>query len=133
MKIETMPTRSAHGHWCTSGYTQPKKYKASCLTSVKHQAHEWVHKLSGILNEALGYEKQLPEREPHRLEALAECPSLAFIIDGTQRHINRPQDKAERKQYYSGKQKTFTVKNNIISQRHGKVVFLSNTYEGKKT
>ncbi|MBD3887132.1 transposase family protein, partial [Phormidium tenue FACHB-886] len=47
------------------------------------QAHEWVHKLSGVLNSALGYEKQLPEREPHRLEAvLQQCPSLEFIIDG---------------------------------------------------
>jgi hypothetical protein len=97
------------------------------------QAHEWVHKLSGVLNQALGYEKQLPEREPHRLEGvLAECPGLEFIIDGTERRINRPKDKAERKQYYSGKKKTFSVKNNIISQRQGKVVFLSDIYEGKK-
>ncbi|MEP0870686.1 transposase family protein [Trichocoleus desertorum AS-A10] len=56
---------------------------------------------------------------------MAQCPSLEFIIDGTERRINRPKDKTERKQYYSGKKKTFTVKNNIISQRRGKVVFLS--------
>lgn len=85
------------------------------------QAHEWVHKLSQVLNQALGYERQLPER-----------PSLEFIIDGTERCLNRPQDKAERKHYYSGKKKAFTVKNNVISQRRGKVVFLSDTYEGKK-
>ena len=97
------------------------------------QAHEWVHKLSQVLNQTLGYEKQLPEREPHRLEAVLNvCPSLEFIIDGTERCINRPQDKAERKHYYSGKKKAFTVKNNVISQRRGKVVFLSDTYEGKK-
>ncbi|WP_225938307.1 helix-turn-helix domain-containing protein [Leptothermofonsia sichuanensis] len=30
------------------------------------QANEWVHKLTGVLNQALGYEKQLPEREPSR-------------------------------------------------------------------
>lgn len=97
------------------------------------QAHEWVHKLSGVLNTALGYEKQLPEREPHRLEAvLQQYPSLEFIIDGTERRINRPQDKEEQKQYYSGKKKAHTVKNNVISHRRGKVVFLSDTYEGKK-
>ena len=28
------------------------------------QAHEWVHKLTRVLNQALGDEKQLPEREP---------------------------------------------------------------------
>jgi hypothetical protein len=63
---------------------------------------------------------------------LNACPSLEFIIDGPERCINRPQDKAERKHYYSGKKKAFTVKNNVISQRRGKVVFLSDTYEGKK-
>jgi hypothetical protein len=97
------------------------------------QAHEWVHKLSGVLNVALGYENQLPEREPHRLEAvLQQYPSLEFIIDGTERRINRPKDKDDQKQYYSGKKKAHTVKNNVISVRRGKVVFLSDTYEGKK-
>jgi len=97
------------------------------------QAHEWVHKLSGVLNAALGYEKQLPEREPHRLEAvLQQCPSLEFLIDGTERRINRPKDKEDQKQYYSGKKKAHTVKNNVITHRRGKVVFLSDTYEGKK-
>jgi hypothetical protein len=97
------------------------------------QAHAWVHKLSAVLNTALGYEKQLPEREPHRLEVvLQQCPSLEFIIDGTERRINRPKDKDDQNQYYSGKQKGHSVKNNVISHRGGKVVFLSDTYEGKK-
>lgn len=97
------------------------------------QAHEWVHKLSELLNAALGYEKQLPEREPHRLEAvLQQCPSLEFIIDGTERRINRPKHKDDQKQYYSGKKKAHTVKNNVITHRRGKVVFLSDTFEGKK-
>jgi hypothetical protein len=60
------------------------------------------------------------------------CPSLEFIIDGTERRINRPKDKEERKEHYSGKKKTFTVKNNVITQRGGKVLYLSDTYEGKK-
>lgn len=97
------------------------------------QAHEWVHKLTPILNQALGYEQQLPERSPWRLErVLKECAGLELIIDGTERRIPRPKDKDERKQHYSGKKKTFTVKNLLISQRQGKVLYLSDTYEGKK-
>ena len=97
------------------------------------QANEWVHRLTGVLNQALGSEKQLPEREPAKLvEVLKACPSLEFMMDGTERPINRPQEKADRKTYYSGKKKTHTVKNNIISERGGKVLFLSDTYEGKK-
>lgn len=95
------------------------------------QAWEWIHKLSRILNQALGYEKQLPERAPARLEAiLRECPSLEFMIDGTERPINRPQDPKEQRDYYSGKKKRHSVKNNVITERGGKVVFVSDTYGG---
>jgi hypothetical protein len=96
------------------------------------QACEWIHKLSRILNEALGYEKQLPERQPARLEAvLRECPSLEFLMDGTERPIHRPQDPDRQEHYYSGKKKRHSVKNIVISERGGKVVFLSDTYSGR--
>lgn len=97
------------------------------------QANEWVHRLTGVLNEALGEEHQLPERRAANLETvLSKCPSLEFMIDGTERPINRPKDKDKQKTHYSGKQKRHTVKNNVISERHGKVVYLSGTHEGKK-
>jgi hypothetical protein len=97
------------------------------------QANEWVHRLTRVLNQALGYEPQLPEREPSKLEqVLSACPSLEFIIDGTERPINRPKDKKERQTYYSGKKKAHTLKNNAMTRRGGKVVFPSDTYEGKK-
>jgi hypothetical protein len=96
------------------------------------QACEWIHKLSGILNQALGYEKQLPEREPARLEAvLSACPSLEFLIDGTERPINRPKDPNEQEDVYSGKKKRHSVTNVVISERKGKVLFLSETYGGR--
>jgi hypothetical protein len=97
------------------------------------QANQWIYRLTRVLNQALGYEQQLPEREPVNLEnVLSRCPSLAFIIDGTERRINRPSDKTERKTYYSGKCKAHTVKNLVIAERGGKVRYLSDTYEGKK-
>ena len=55
------------------------------------QANVWIHRLTRVLNQALGYEKQLPEREPANLKAvLNACPSLEFMIDGTERPINLP-------------------------------------------
>ena len=97
------------------------------------QASEWIHRLSGILNQALGYERQLPERRAANLETvLSSCPSLEFIIDGTERVINRPKDTGKQKDYYSGKKKSHTVKNNVIVERGGKVMYLSGTYEGKR-
>lgn len=97
------------------------------------QANEWVHRLTRLLNQSLGEEQQLPERQPWKLaQVLAACSSLEFMLDGTERPINRPKDKEDRKTYYSGKKKAHTIKNNIISEREGKVVFVSDTYEGKK-
>lgn len=97
------------------------------------QANQWVHRLTGVLNQALGDELQLPERRPAKLkDVLSNCPELVFLIDGTERPINRPKDKDEQKTYYSGKKKGHTVKNNVITNRDGKVLYLSDTYEGKK-
>jgi hypothetical protein len=79
------------------------------------QANEWVHRLTEVLNQALGEEQQLPERNPGKLaEVLFACPELEFIIDGTERRINRPKDQAKRDEHYSGKKAT-TVKNNLIT------------------
>ena len=58
------------------------------------QAWDWIHRLTKILNQALGYEKQLPARKNRDIEQiLAACPGLEFIIDGTERPIRRPKDK----------------------------------------
>ena len=99
------------------------------------QANLWVHRLTVILNQALGKEQHLPERKASKLEqVLANCPELEFVIDGTERRINRPQNKVKRDEHYSGKKKTTTVKNNIITERMagGKVIYLSETVEGKR-
>jgi hypothetical protein len=97
------------------------------------QANQWIHRLTGVLHQTLGYEQQLPEREPANLERiLQDCPSLEFMIDGSERRIHRPQDQDDRQTYYSGKRKTHTVKNLVVHDRKGKVRYLSDTYEGKK-
>jgi hypothetical protein len=98
------------------------------------QAWDWIHRLTPILNRALGYEKQLPARKAYDIEqALKMCPALEFIIDGTERPIRRPQDKAKQKANYSGKKKHHTLKNNVVTEKSTKKVkVLSATSEGKK-
>ncbi len=82
------------------------------------QANEWIHRLTGELNQALGEEQHLPERRPAKLSAvLAACPGLEFLMDGTERPLNRPKDNEQQKSQYSGKKKAHTVKNNIITAR----------------
>jgi hypothetical protein len=98
------------------------------------QAWDWIHRLTPILNRALGYEKQLAARKNQAIEQiLAACPGLEFIIDGTERLIRRPKDKKRQESHYSGKKKRHTVKNNMVSdKRTRKIKVLSETCESKK-
>src|SRR5262245_49360439 len=60
-----------------------------------------------------------------------DCATSPFFHDGTERPINRPTDRDEQEFYYSGKQKDHTVKNILLVDTTGYIVFLSDTYEGK--
>ena len=84
---------------------------AACFRMSQGRANEWIHKLSPILEQALGAVQCLPEREPQNLEqVLALCTSVDFIIDGTERLVQRPIDSVERTDQYSGKKKTHAQK-----------------------
>jgi len=55
-----------------------------------------------------------------------------FIIDGTERRIQRPQDSTEQKEQYSGKKKDHTVKNTLIIDIEERLVrYLSQTFAGR--
>ena len=97
------------------------------------RVNEWIHTLSTVLHMALGTAQVLPERDPQNLEqTLALCVSVDFIIDGTERRIQRPQDPVEQQEKYSGKKKDHTVKNNLIVDIDERLVrYLSRTYAGR--
>jgi len=98
------------------------------------QACDWIHALSEVLQQAFAILKVLPERDPTRLAAtLAQSRETKFVIDGTERKIQRPKDDAEQTKYYSGKKHAHTVKNAVIVTLKSRTVkYLSQTYEGKK-
>jgi DDE superfamily endonuclease/Helix-turn-helix of DDE superfamily endonuclease len=97
------------------------------------RANEWLYKLTPILETALGEAQCLPERDPQNLEqVLALCVAVDFMIDGTERPIQRPTDPIEQKDQYSGKKKRHTVKNNLIGDVEDRLVrYLSETYPGR--
>jgi hypothetical protein len=97
------------------------------------QACEWIHRLTPSLNLALGIEHHLPARKPATVtQVLRECRGLEFIIDGTERPIQRPKDKHRQRELYSGKKKRHTVKNVVIvDRRTRKIKALSRTRPGK--
>ena len=64
---------------------------------------------------------------------LGECEGLEFIIDGVERPIQRPKNPERQRQFYSGKKKRHSIKNNLITERRTrKIKGLSTTCEGKK-
>jgi DDE superfamily endonuclease/Helix-turn-helix of DDE superfamily endonuclease len=97
------------------------------------RVNEWIHQLSAVLKMALEKGQVLPERDPQNLEQiLALCVSVDFIIDGTERRIQRPQDATEQQEKYSGKKKDHTVKNNLIIAIEERLVrYLSRTFAGR--
>jgi Helix-turn-helix of DDE superfamily endonuclease len=75
------------------------------------QVNEWVHRLSQVLQATLDADHYLPARDPATLaEVLAECPSLEFVIDGTERPTQRPSNDTLQRQAYSGKKRRTHIK-----------------------
>jgi len=93
------------------------------------KANKWIHFLAPILQSALSEMKVAPCRD---MEELSLQEASVFAHDGTERPIQRPKDKKEQKKFYSGKQKSHTVKNNILADINCKVIFITPTVEGKK-
>jgi hypothetical protein len=96
------------------------------------QANRWIHRLTPIVNRALGYQLLLPARAAADLTVLLETvPGLDVIIDGTERPIRRPGDSERQKEDYSGKKKRHTKKNIVITDKEtGKVLGLGATQPG---
>lgn len=65
---------------------------------------------------------------------LEVCPELLeFLVDATERPINRPSDNHVQEEYYSGKKKQLTVKNQVfVSPKTARILAVSDTVEGKR-
>jgi len=90
--------------------------------------------LSKVLEKTLSGKLALPVRKMKTLEEFFQAfpGAREVFIDGTERPIQRPQDKVKQKANYSGKKKRHTRKNIIISTNKKRVNFLSNTTSGKE-
>lgn len=96
------------------------------------QANRLIQRTAGILQEALQQMGYLPERDGQQLkQVLAQCETLTFTQDGTERRRQRPKENQE--VYYSGKKKCHSVKNHlVVHPDNRRVWFLSKTFPGSK-
>jgi hypothetical protein len=95
--------------------------------------HAYDH-LAPVLESALGKKLALPKRQIRSVkEFFAAFPEAKEVfMDGTERPIQRPKDKARQTANYSGKKKRHTRKNLILSNRKRRIGYLSPTTEGKE-
>jgi DDE superfamily endonuclease len=98
------------------------------------QANEWIHRLLPVLQGALAALGMKPERDA---QALADNEQVAaepadFLMDGSERRRQRPKDKEQQVEQYSGKKKAHTDKNVlIVNGQTDRVVYLSQTEPGR--
>jgi hypothetical protein len=97
-------------------------------------ANQWIHHLCPILQCALEKMGHKPVRLSSELmERLIEEGKQSLVIDGTERRIQRPVNDNTQKDYYSGKKKAHTVKNNVIVGADDRnIKYLGKTHSGKK-
>lgn len=90
--------------------------------------------LAPVLESSLGKKLALPARKIKSVEEFFEAfpEAKEVFLDGTERPVQRPQDKVRQKADYSGKKKRHTRKNIILSTRKRRVGYLSPTTEGKE-
>lgn len=101
----------------------------------KRNIQLWVRFLEGVLFAALGYQLDLPTvRVRHLRHWFEVCPALKeFLVDATERAIQRPKDPIQQEFYYSGKKKRHAVKNQLlVHPRTKKILAVSDTVEGKR-
>lgn len=103
----------------------------------KRNIQLWKEFLAPVLSEAVGYELVLKKRfsRMNSFEAwIEEYPQLKeFLVDATEREIQRPKDYRTQEFYYSGKKKKHTVKNQLMVDPHTKrLLAVSTTVEGKR-
>ena len=99
------------------------------------QVNHWVHRLLPVLQASLGRMQMQPERDgaavADAVATRAGGPNLS--IDATERRLQRPANKAQQREKYSGKKKTHTDKNIVLVNEHTQqVVYLSPTVAGKQ-
>jgi hypothetical protein len=110
----------------------PRQHYHGQLWGMKQpRVSKWVKLLLPLLEQALARLRVLPKRFGSQLYAFLLCfTRFVLLMDATERRIPRSVDYGRQKHEYSGKKKTHTVKNNLITDQRGKILFLSSTYPG---
>lgn len=93
----------------------------------------WTKQLLPLLNQAFDRLNLMPTQDSNTFYRQMQTENIDFVLyqDATVRLIERPTDWQLQKEFYDGKHKTHTVKNHIVCDQNGHVLYVSPLYEGK--
>lgn len=91
----------------------------------------WVKQLGPLLEESLQKMRKLPSRCTSVLyQVLLTSIETVLMMDVTERKVGRSTDMHVQKEYYSGKKGYHTIKNLLLTNQQGEVLYLGETAEG---
>lgn len=108
-----------------------QQYHAALFKMSQSKVSQWLKLLLPLLEKALSRLKMLPGRTTEKLYYTLKAMASYFImLDATERPIPRSADYERQRFFYSGKKGMHTVKNNLITDKHQQILYLSPTVEG---
>lgn len=91
----------------------------------------WIKQLAPLLEASLQKMRKLPSRCTSLLyQVLLTSIETVFLMDVTERKIGRSTDMHVQKEHYSGKKGYHTIKNLVLTNQQGEVLYLGETAEG---
>jgi len=76
------------------------------------RVNEWIHRLTGVLQDALAHLQLTPERDGEAVQTSAQAleGGADLVLDGTERRRQRPSAAATQRDHYSGKKSLYPQK-----------------------
>jgi hypothetical protein len=95
---------------------------------------EEAHLYLKLLENALSKKITLPKRKIHSIEEFIELfPEVKDVFpDGTERRVYRPKSSKRNKRHYSGKKKSHTRKNVVMTDENKRILVVSPTKPGRR-
>lgn len=100
-------------------------YQGVMFSMSQGKVSLWVNQLSFLLEEALQQMDKMPRRELNKFyNFLYAYVEVIMFMDVAERRIGRSTDYQVQKEYYSGKKGYHTLKNLLITNLEGEVIYL---------
>lgn len=108
-----------------------QEYHGVLFNMSQSKVSQWLKILIPLVQKSMAKLKVVPARTTEQFYNCLKVLSHYFILlDATERPIPRPVQYEKQRYFYSGKKGMHTVKNNLVTDKNRKILYLSQTVEG---